>query len=64
MAARNTPLDDRSHRVAIVEEHVRQENEHNLEGVIQSIGNSRSRARLERGVLAGPVGVVCLEEAK
>jgi hypothetical protein len=30
----------------------------------QSIGNSKSRARLERGVLAGPVGVVCLEEAK
>ena len=40
MAARNTPLDDRSHRVAIVEEHVRQENEHNLEGVIQTFGES------------------------
>jgi steroid delta-isomerase-like uncharacterized protein len=38
MAARNAPLDDRSPRVAIVEEHVRHENEHNLEGVIQTFG--------------------------
>ena len=40
MAARHTPLDDRSPRVAIVEEHVRHENEHNLEGVIQTFGES------------------------
>jgi steroid delta-isomerase-like uncharacterized protein len=40
MAARHTPLDDRSSRVAIVEEHVRFENEHNLEGVIQTFGES------------------------
>jgi len=40
MAARQTPLDDRSRRVAIVEEHVRHENEHNLEGVIQTFGES------------------------
>jgi steroid delta-isomerase-like uncharacterized protein len=40
MAARHTPLDDRSPRMAIVEEHVRLENEHNLEGVIQTFGES------------------------
>jgi steroid delta-isomerase-like uncharacterized protein len=40
MAARHTPVDDRSVRVAIVEEHVRLENEHNLEGVIQTFGES------------------------
>jgi steroid delta-isomerase-like uncharacterized protein len=40
MAARHTALDDRSPRVAIVEEHVRHENDHNLEGVIQTFGES------------------------
>lgn len=40
MAVRHTPLDDRSRRVAIVEEHVRHENDHNLEGVIQTFGES------------------------
>ena len=40
MAARHTPLDDRPPRMAIVEEHVRLENEHNLEGVIQTFGES------------------------
>lgn len=40
MATRQTPLDDRSPRVAIVEEHVRHENNHNLEGVIQTFGES------------------------
>jgi steroid delta-isomerase-like uncharacterized protein len=40
MAARHAPLDDPSPRVAIVEEHVRHENDHNLEGVIQTFGES------------------------
>ncbi|HET7891447.1 MAG TPA: nuclear transport factor 2 family protein [Candidatus Sulfotelmatobacter sp.] len=40
MAARDTLLDHRSPRVAIVEEHVRCENEHNLEAVIQTFGES------------------------
>ena len=40
MTARHTPLDDRSPRVAIVEEHVRHENDHNLEAVIQTFGES------------------------
>ena len=40
MAARHTLLDDHSPRVAIVEEHVRCENEHNLEAVIQTFGES------------------------
>ena len=40
MAAGQTPVNDRSSRVAIVEEHVRCENEHNLEGVIRTFGES------------------------
>lgn len=37
MATRHTPLGDRA-RIAIVEEHVRHENDHNLEGVIGTFG--------------------------
>lgn len=40
MTTRPVPADERSLRLAIVEEHVRLENEHNLEGVIQTFGDA------------------------
>jgi steroid delta-isomerase-like uncharacterized protein len=39
MSTAPVPLDTQSHRVAIVEEHVRQENAHDLDGVIATFGN-------------------------
>jgi steroid delta-isomerase-like uncharacterized protein len=40
MATASIPADWRSARIAIVEEHVRLENEHNLEGVLGTFGDS------------------------
>jgi hypothetical protein len=40
MTVRPVLADERSPRLAIVEEHVRLENEHNLEGVIQTFGEA------------------------
>ncbi len=40
MATVSIPQDTRSARVAIVEQHIRLENAHDLEGVLQTFGNS------------------------
>jgi len=40
MTSRPALMDEKSARLAIVEEHVRLENDHNLEGIIQTFGES------------------------
>ena len=40
MTSRPALMDERSARLAIVEEHVRLENDHNLEGIIQTFGET------------------------
>lgn len=40
MASASVPKDRRSARMAIVEQHIRLENEHNLEGVLSTFGQS------------------------
>src|SRR5271166_2338137 len=40
MAARSTPTDSLARRMALVEEHVRLENAHDLEGVIATFGEA------------------------
>ena len=40
MASASVPKDKRSARIAIVEEHIRLENEHDLEGVLCTFGDT------------------------
>ncbi len=40
MASASSPKDGRSARIAIVEQHIRLENEHDLEGVLRTFGDS------------------------
>jgi len=40
VASASFPKDKRSARIAIVEQHIRLENEHDLEGVLNTFGNS------------------------
>ena len=40
MASASLPKDKRSARIAIVEQHIRLENEHDLEGVLHTFGDS------------------------
>jgi steroid delta-isomerase-like uncharacterized protein len=40
MASASIPKDSRSARIAIVEQHIRLENEHDLEGVLRTFGDS------------------------
>lgn len=40
MAGASNPKDRRSARIAIVEEHIRLENEHDLEGVLRTFGDT------------------------
>jgi hypothetical protein len=40
VASASVPRDSQSARIAIVEQHIRLENEHNLEGVLSTFGNA------------------------
>ena len=52
VASASLPKDKRSARIAIVEQHIRLENEHDLEGVLNTFGNSTMTSRGPNTILA------------